>query len=54
MSQREVSSRENTISDRCPWTYTVLKKSDREIAFFDVLSPIRFCIRYQIQLYYML
>ena len=26
-------------SDRCPWAYTVLKKGDREIAFFDVLLP---------------
>lgn len=53
MSQREVSSRENTISDRCPWTYTVLKSGDREIAFFDVLLPLGSCILLTIQLYYM-
>ena len=54
MSPREASCRENTTSDRCPWTYKVLINGDREIAFFDDLSPFGSCIPPKTQLYYML
>lgn len=54
MSPREASCRENTTSDRCPWTYKVLINGGRKIAFFDDLSPFGSCIPPKTQLCYML